>query len=72
MGYRYNEQTGETYSDRDLRYMTLGTDKNWCPYYNLEGKYVGTKYGFNYTDGNLDYYKPSTRKIVKNYEDLDW
>ena len=74
MGYNYSEQTGEKYPDRDRSLMSLrayGTYEGWCPYYNLEGKYVGARYGFDYA-GNSDYYKPSTREIVKNYEDLDW
>lgn len=67
MSYSYNEQTGEKYIGLDIRgYITC---KGWCPYYNLEGKYVGTKINPYSGPG---YYKPSTKRAVKRYEDLDW
>lgn len=67
MGYKYSEQTGEKYPNENYE-----TDEDWCPYYNLEGKYVGTRYGLDYYTGNPEYFNSLTREVVKNYEDLDW
>ena len=66
MSYSYNEQTGEKYIDLNKGYITC---EGWCPYYNLKGKYVGTKINSFPGPG---YYNPSIKRCVKNYEELDW
>ena len=66
MSYWFDMVTGEKYNEHQIGLCR--TFKGWCPFYNLEGKYVGCCTG----TGTPQYYNPAINEDVYEYKDMDW